>query len=76
MDFGFDDRTPQELRASLLAFMDEHVYPAEPVFAEQLAGLADRWAWTHAAVLEELQGRGPRARACGTCSCRASTAPA
>ena len=34
MDFAFDART-EELRQRLLAFMDEHVYPAEPVFAEQ-----------------------------------------
>ena len=34
MDFAFDSRT-EELRAELLAFLDEHVYPAEPVFAEQ-----------------------------------------
>ena len=26
--------------------MDENVYPAEPVFAEQLAGRTDPWAWT------------------------------
>ncbi len=35
--------------------MDEHVYPAEPVFAEQLAALDDRWAWTQAPVLAELR---------------------
>ncbi len=34
MDFAFDDRT-QDLRERLLAFMDEQVYPAEPVFREQ-----------------------------------------
>ncbi len=36
MDFAFDART-EELREQLLAFMDEHVYPAEPVFAAQVA---------------------------------------
>jgi acyl-CoA dehydrogenase len=35
MDFAFSDRC-QELRARLLAFMDEHVYPAESVYEEQL----------------------------------------
>jgi len=30
MDFAFDTRT-EELRAKLLAFMDEYVYPAEAV---------------------------------------------
>jgi acyl-CoA dehydrogenase len=34
MDFAYDDRT-QDLRERLLAFMDEHVYPAEPVAREQ-----------------------------------------
>jgi acyl-CoA dehydrogenase len=42
MDFAFDDRT-EDLRRQLLAFMDEHVYPAEPVFAEQAAAAADPW---------------------------------
>ncbi|MFI2607562.1 acyl-CoA dehydrogenase family protein [Kitasatospora sp. NPDC018619] len=36
MDFAYDART-NELREQLLAFMDEHVYPAEPVLAAQLA---------------------------------------
>lgn len=43
MDFAFDART-EELRERLLAFMDEHVYPAEPVFAAQLAEREDPWA--------------------------------
>ena len=32
MDFAFDART-EELREKLLAFMDEHVYPAEQIAA-------------------------------------------
>ncbi|WP_017545039.1 acyl-CoA dehydrogenase family protein [Nocardiopsis prasina] len=43
MDFAFDART-EELRERLLAFMDEHVHPAEPVFAAQLAEREDPWA--------------------------------
>lgn len=39
MDFTFDART-EELRARLLAFMDEYVYPAEAVAEEQRAALA------------------------------------
>ncbi|WP_329458593.1 acyl-CoA dehydrogenase family protein [Streptomyces sp. NBC_01497] len=42
MDFAFDART-QELRAKLLAFMDEYVYPAEPVLREQSETAADPW---------------------------------
>jgi acyl-CoA dehydrogenase len=56
MDFGFDART-EELRAQLLGFMDECVYPAEPVFHEQLAALDDRWAWTTVPVLAELRAQ-------------------
>ena len=54
MDFAFDART-EELRAGLLEFMEGSVYPAEPVFREQLAALENRWAWTSAPVLGELR---------------------
>jgi acyl-CoA dehydrogenase len=54
MEFGFDDVT-LKLRDNLLAFMDEKVYPAEPVFAEQLEALSDHWAWTQAPILAELR---------------------
>ncbi|MFC5911013.1 acyl-CoA dehydrogenase family protein [Streptacidiphilus monticola] len=43
MDFGYDART-EELRGQLLAFLDEHVYPAEPVAAVQFRETADPWA--------------------------------
>jgi len=59
MDFAFDART-EELRASLLDFMDTHVHPAEPVFAEQLAALEDRWAWDSAPVLADLRAEARR----------------
>src|SRR5436309_12206720 len=59
MDFDFDARTV-ELRGSLLEFMDQHVYPAEPVFEEQLAALPDRWAWDSAPVLAELRAEARR----------------
>ncbi|MGZ4436082.1 MAG: acyl-CoA dehydrogenase family protein [Nocardioidaceae bacterium] len=54
MDFEYDART-EELRGELLSFMDEHVYPAEPVFHDQLAELDDPWAWTRVPVLAELR---------------------
>ncbi|MET8352510.1 acyl-CoA dehydrogenase family protein [Micromonospora sp. NPDC005206] len=54
MDFAFDART-EELRERLLAFMDEKIYPAEPVFAEQLSALHDPWAWSTVQVLKELR---------------------
>jgi len=59
MDFTFDART-EEMRARLLDFMDNHVYPAEPVFAEQLARLEDRWAWDSVPVLAELRAEARR----------------
>jgi acyl-CoA dehydrogenase len=50
MDFAHDERT-ERLRDQLLSFMDSHVYPAEPVFAEQaVAG-----AWEAPPVIAELQ---------------------
>jgi acyl-CoA dehydrogenase len=54
MDFEHDART-EELRGQLLAFMDEHVYPAERVFHDQLAELDDPWAWSRVPVLAELR---------------------
>jgi acyl-CoA dehydrogenase len=33
----------EELATRITAFMDEHVYPAEPVFERQLKAAADRW---------------------------------
>jgi acyl-CoA dehydrogenase len=33
----------EELAARVTAFMDEHIYPAEPVFERQLEAAADRW---------------------------------
>jgi acyl-CoA dehydrogenase len=51
MDFGYDARTEQ-LRAELDAFMTEHVHPAEPVFARQVA---ETPAWHRPPVVEELK---------------------
>jgi acyl-CoA dehydrogenase len=59
MEFAYDAKT-EELREQLLSFMDEHVYPAEPVFAEQLAGLENRWAWTSVPVLAQLRAEARR----------------
>jgi acyl-CoA dehydrogenase len=40
MEFELSDRC-KDLRERLLAFMDEHVYPAESVYEEQLTGSGD-----------------------------------
>ena len=54
MDFALDART-EELRENLLDFMDSFVYPAEPVFADQIAQLPNRWAWSEVPILAELR---------------------
>ncbi len=54
MDFELSDRCKQ-LRERLLAFMDEHVYPAEPVYHEQLVASGD--PHSHPPVMEELKAR-------------------
>jgi len=59
MDFEFDAKT-LELRDNLLEFMEEFVYPAEPVFAEQLAALDNRWDWDSVPVLAELRAEARR----------------
>ncbi|MFJ9850805.1 acyl-CoA dehydrogenase family protein [Streptomyces sp. NPDC101150] len=57
MDFAFDART-EELRERLLAFMDEHVHPAEQTAHEQRAELAS--PWDTPAVVEDLKAEARR----------------
>jgi acyl-CoA dehydrogenase len=57
MDFAFDETTDR-LQAELHAFMDEHVYPAEAVYAEQVAAAEDPWA--RVAVIEDLKAEARR----------------
>jgi acyl-CoA dehydrogenase len=54
MDFELTDRC-QSLRERLLAFMDEHVYPAEAVHHEQLVASGD--PHFHPPVMEELKAQ-------------------
>jgi acyl-CoA dehydrogenase len=62
MDFAYSERT-QSLQARVAAFMDEHVYPAEPLYWQQLeANTAAGKRWTPLAVIEDLK---PKARAAG-----------
>jgi acyl-CoA dehydrogenase len=60
MDFAYDDRT-RNLRERLLTFMDEHVFPAEQVFREQVeaAETAGR-RWERVAVTAELKAEARR----------------
>jgi acyl-CoA dehydrogenase len=62
MEFSYDVRT-EEFRKRLLAFMDECVYPAEPVFAAQVQENTQAGrSWDRPAVIADLKaearGRG------------------
>jgi acyl-CoA dehydrogenase len=57
VDFGFSART-EELQKGLSAFMDECVYPAEPVYRRQIEE-ADE-PYPHPPVMEELKAEARR----------------
>jgi acyl-CoA dehydrogenase len=57
MDFELSDRA-KDFRERLLAFMDEHVYPAEPVWAEQVR--SGDTPHVHAPVMEDLKAEAQR----------------
>jgi acyl-CoA dehydrogenase len=57
MDFAFDERT-EKLRADLLAFMDSHVYPAEPEF--ERTDPEAPFSWERPKVMAELQAEARR----------------
>jgi len=63
MDFAYSPRC-QELQARLLAFMDEHIYPNERAFGEEIAANARERGtrWLPLALIERLK---PLARAAG-----------
>jgi acyl-CoA dehydrogenase len=62
MDFDYTPRV-KDLQARLKAFMDEHVYPAEPAYwAEIQANTTAGRRWTPLEVIEQLK---PKARAAG-----------
>ncbi|MFM7062773.1 MAG: acyl-CoA dehydrogenase, partial [Actinomycetes bacterium] len=52
MDFALSPRAA-DLQGRLLAFMDECVYPAEPVYEEQMAALGDPHG--HPQIVEDLK---------------------
>ena len=73
MDFEPSEKV-KRLEAKVRAFMEEHVYPAEKIFEQQLnaAALALADPADHGGA--EDRRRAPPV--CGTCSCRkANTAP-
>jgi acyl-CoA dehydrogenase len=52
MDFAFDARTA-ELHEALTDFLDERVYPAEAIHAEQVATATD--PWSRPPIMDELK---------------------
>ena len=58
MDFEYSPRV-KELRERLIAFLEEHVYPNEPLYHDQI-NEGDRWK--PVGIIEELK---PKARAAG-----------
>jgi acyl-CoA dehydrogenase len=60
MDFGYDAKT-LDLRKQLLTFMEERVYPAEAVFAEQVeAAAAQGQGWERVPVTTDLKAEARR----------------
>jgi len=57
VDFGFTPRM-EEWRQRLLGFMDEHIYPAEPVYEEQMEAAGD--PYFHPPIVEELKAEARR----------------
>ena len=53
MDFEYSDRT-KALVEKLHKFMDEVIYPAEPVYEEQMEKAKDRWQLPP--IIESLTG--------------------
>src|SRR3981081_4315960 len=54
MDFAFD-ATTEKFMGRLLGFMDDCVYPAEAVFAQQVAALDN--PWDRPPVIDELKAQ-------------------
>ena len=52
MDFSYSAKT-EALRQRLLVFMDEEIYPNEPVYTEQLEAATNRWE--SPPIMEELK---------------------
>ncbi|MBS0293302.1 MAG: acyl-CoA dehydrogenase family protein [Proteobacteria bacterium] len=62
MDFDYSPKT-KDLQARLLRFMDEHIYPAEKAYADELAAhTAAGRRWTPLQTIENLK---PKAQAAG-----------
>ncbi len=69
MDFEYSEKV-HGLREELMRFMDEHVYPNEKTFHEQLEASEDRWQTPP--IMDELRRR-PSRPGSGICSCPTPT---
>ena len=55
MDFEYSDKT-KALQAKLMAFMDEHIYPAEGAYHQEIeANTAAGKRWTPLQLIESLK---------------------
>ena len=62
MEFDYSPKV-KDMQARLLAFMDEHIYPNEARFFQEIAtNRANGNAWIPTTIIEELK---PKARAAG-----------
>ena len=62
MNFEYSDLCKDYL-ARVRAFMDEHIYPNEPVYAAQMAAFGtDRWQVP--AIIEDLKAGGVLVKSC------------
>ena len=62
MDFDYSPKT-KELQTKLLKFMDDHIYPAEHAYKDELrANTAAGRRWSALQTIEKLK---PKARAAG-----------
>ncbi len=59
MDFAYSEKV-QALQARVTAFMEQHVYPNQKAYKDQLAAAKDRWQPSR--VIEDLK---PKAKAAG-----------
>ncbi len=61
MDFDFSDRT-KDYQARLLQFMDDHIYPSEKIYAEQMeANTAAGKRWSPLPIIETLKDKARKA---------------
>ena len=62
MDFAYSKKV-EDLRARLLSFMEEHIYPNEQIFYEEIASNRKNGnAWIPTQIIEDLK---PKAQSAG-----------